>query len=98
MAYIRNAACASCTDFNYLETVFLQNFGLKVKNKSIYDMNSGEGQALISKYSLKFLPNAIITGDTNAYDALLQLWPQIGETGENNELYLTQAVIFQGQS
>ena len=74
---LNDSSCANCYNVT-AHLQILQSFGLQVVNITNYDINSTDGQSLISKYNITKVPTMLISPDAKYYQNLNTVWPQVG--------------------
>lgn len=83
---LTDKSCSECYQVTNHE-VILRQFGLSLNDKETIDRDSADGQGLVSKYQIKFLPTLILIGEVGAYPTLKAVWPQVG-TVEKDGTYV----------
>lgn len=88
LTYLTDVSCDECYDVTRHE-VALSNLGLPVRaeNSEALDVETAEGKELIKKYKIKYVPTVILQGDLVVYDALTQVWKNVG-TIEDDGVYV----------
>lgn len=88
LIYLTDVSCDECYDVIKHE-IALSNLGLPVRaeNSEALDIETAEGKELIKKYKIKHVPTIILQGDLVVYDALTQVWKNVG-TIEDDGAYV----------
>ncbi|MBI5465999.1 MAG: hypothetical protein HY974_01770 [Candidatus Kerfeldbacteria bacterium] len=89
--YLAYPGCTSCYDVSS-NTIPLQNLGVTVREDSTVSALSPEGQALVRRYNLRYLPTVLLEGDLDVYPQLQAVWPQVG-TREADGTYVLRAGV-----
>jgi len=83
---LNDSACTNCYDVNQ-HLQILQRFGVTTVNITRYDVNSTEGQGLVTKYNIKEVPTLLISPDVKYYQSLNTVWSPVG-TVESDGWYV----------
>lgn len=89
--YLNDSSCKNCYDVMIHKAILSGSFGVSLVNETVVDINSTEGKALISKYSIKVAPAFVMSPEAKYYAGLMQVWPSVG-TQETNEWYVFRNV------
>lgn len=87
MIYLNDSTCSECYDVMIHKQIVAGSFGVVLVNETLFDINSVEGKALVSKYNIKSVPTFILSPDAKYYVSLMQVWPSVG-TQESNGWYV----------
>ncbi len=88
-----NLVNSSCTFCSVVPgKAFLEKFGVSISSFSEIDFNSSEGQALISKYSIKKIPSMIFSEDLKYYPQIFTNLKTISSLESDNSLVLREIV------
>ncbi len=93
--YLNDSSCASCYDVFVHRFILRDNFGVFLSNETVLDINSSAGKALVSKYNITAAPMFIMSPDAKYYSGLMQVWPSVG-TSENNNWYVFRNITVIG--
>lgn len=74
---LNDSSCKTCYDPNAHFSI-LQRFGVAVVGNVTYDVNSTEGQALITKYNITKVPTILLSPDASYYQSLVTAWNPVG--------------------
>src|SRR3989344_2167585 len=77
LVILADPACTKCDDINNLVNQ-MKLSGIKIVEQKNISSSSSEGTALISKYTLGFVPTIILSKDAEAYPIINQAWEQLG--------------------
>lgn len=88
LIYLTDVSCDKCYDVTRHE-VALSNLGLLAgaENSRAVDVKTTEGKELVKKYKIEYIPTIILQGDLTLYDALTQVWKNVG-TVEDDGTYV----------
>lgn len=92
---LSDASCLECYDVKGHKAI-MQNFGLYVANEELIDVNSARGRQLISQYNIDLVPTIILTGDTQVYTGLANIWKQVGSIEDDQAMIFRQGVKSMG--
>ena len=87
---IRDPDCVKCGDLDNI-IAQIKSAGVRISNERNMSSKSPEGQDLIRKYNISFVPSLILSKDAGAYDIVQKAWPQIG-TKESDGSYILRLV------
>ncbi len=76
--YITDVSCKECYDVMLHEKALL-SLGTDIKDKTVIDINSDAGKALIKQYDIKTVPTIVLQGDLTPYTLLNQFWGRYGQ-------------------
>ncbi|MBI4154851.1 hypothetical protein HY498_02075 [Candidatus Woesearchaeota archaeon] len=82
--------CLECQDKSLQKTA-LKSLGISFVNENEYDVDSKEGRDLIKKYGVTKLPATILSKEASTYEALLQVWSQVGTIEGDGSYILRKA-------
>jgi hypothetical protein len=92
---IRDPLCQSCYDVdNHLKV--LNSFGIKIIETNDLTADSLEGQNLINKYKIQFLPTIVLSSEASVYSQLQKIWPQVGIIADDGSYIFTKGVAKMG--
>lgn len=74
---LNDNSCKTCYDPT-LHLQILDRFGVKVLNTTTIDINSTDGQNLISKYNITKVPTLLVSPEGSLYQNFNSVWPQVG--------------------
>lgn len=87
---IKDKLCQDCfAEDEYIK--ILKRFGLSVKETSVYDVTSTEGDALVKKYDISKVPTVLLSPSTAEYAAFKTAWSEVG-TIENDGWFIFREV------
>ncbi len=85
ITYLLDSNCLDCYDVKVNEQILMQ-YGLNLTSRS-FDINSGEGRALINKYNITKVPTFILSGgDLMNNSKLISVWPSVGSFESDGSL------------
>ncbi len=84
---IEASKCWACMDARDMLNYLNSRFGLIFTDLQVFDYNTIAAQMLIKDYGLRYLPAAIIVGDTNSYE-IFEHWEKIGGAAFDNAYVL----------
>ncbi|HIH13410.1 MAG: hypothetical protein QT02_C0004G0022 [archaeon GW2011_AR9] len=88
--------CLQCYRALTVNKPILLRLGLVLGQEKSIDISTAEAQGLIAKYNLSKIPTIIVTGDTEVYPYLAQIWAGVG-TIEKDQAYVLRKVELFGQ-
>ena len=88
--HLKDASCEKCNDMSFLAGQ-IKRAGVRIYEEKIIDVGSNEGQEIISKYKIDFVPSIILSKEASAYQVMQQAWPQIGSV-ESDGSYVLRMV------
>ncbi|MBI2102159.1 hypothetical protein HYT53_06125 [Candidatus Woesearchaeota archaeon] len=75
--HLKDASCEKCNDMGFLAGQ-IKRAGVSIYEEKIIDAGSNEGQEIISRYKIGFVPSIVLSKEASAYQVMQQAWPQIG--------------------
>jgi thiol-disulfide isomerase/thioredoxin len=84
---IVNSSCGDCLDINQLSDAIVSPNGMKaitLVNKTIYEADSPEAQALIKKYGITAIPTVLYSPEIAVYPGFESYWKQENSTVESD--------------
>jgi len=88
---LTDTSCSECYDVTKHQAI-LGQFGVPTQDQQVVDSRFSDGQELIVKYKVKLLPTIILTGDLQVYQALNNVWPQVGTIEEDGTYVFREGV------
>ena len=95
LTLISDKSCANCHDVTGHLKV-LPTYGVPVNGAKVVDRADSAGASLISKYGIKLLPTFVLEGDVDLYNALKQVWSQVGTVEKDGTLVFRDGVTSMG--
>lgn len=92
--YLKDSSCTICYDVK-LHKRILANFGIVPYEEVEIEINSEEGQELLSKYNITNVPTILLSPETSAYTQLDKSWSQVG-TKANDSWYIFRDLSIAG--
>ncbi|MBI2541822.1 hypothetical protein HYV80_03885 [Candidatus Woesearchaeota archaeon] len=86
LSYIKDSKCADCADLALLISQ-IKAAGIKIVDEKTFEAGSSQGNDLLKRYNLGFVPTIILSKDAESYSIMEQAWFQIG-TKENDGSYV----------
>ena len=87
---LKDPSCEKCADFTSL-TNEMKRAGIKITEEKSIDSASNEGENLIKKYNIGFVPAIILSKDASLYPIMQQAWPRLG-TIESDGSYVLRLI------
>ena len=87
--------CETCYDVGINQPI-LRRFGVPLDQSSVLDVGSDEGQKLVRDFRILSVPTFVIRGDTEIYQALKAVWPQVGTTEPDGTMVFRNGVTQMG--
>jgi len=66
ITYITNNSCTDCYNVTELKDIF-SSIGIYIESEKYVDVSSNEGESLLSKYSIKAIPTAVLSKEISDY-------------------------------
>jgi hypothetical protein len=85
---LTDLSCASCYNVSEHYSGLEQSGGMVFTNRTTYDANSTQGQALIKKYNITAVPTIVMSSDAMVYSGFDSYWVQIGTVESDGWLVL----------
>lgn len=85
---LENSGCDNCFDINQLLSS-IEGTGVAVTEQRTVNIDSEEGQTLVSKYNLQTAPALILSSDLEVYSQITEGWSQFGEVASDGN-YVTK--------
>lgn len=86
---VQDSSCDNCYNLDVLLNSLKQS-GVVITSERTVEMNSVEGQGLISQYSIQTIPTLILSSDLEIYGSgITGSWTQLGSV-ESNGYYVTR--------
>ena len=79
VTYLTDTSCADCYNVSLHKLVLEQSFGTQFKGEKYVDVSSTAGKSLVQKYNITLVPTVLLDKEADAYAALTQAWPQVGQ-------------------
>lgn len=86
-----NSSCADCFSADTLSDYIANNAGIDLVNKTTYELNSTEGQALVKKYNLTFVPTVLFSPELSVYPRFYSIWASQNNTVESDGWFVFRA-------
>lgn len=86
-----DGTCNGCYDTK-TNSQILRNFGLLDPDMKDFDARSVEGRSIINRYSVRYVPTVLISGDVEAYPSLVNIWPKVGSIEKDGTYILREGV------
>jgi len=77
LVLLTDVSCAECYDVNVNKQI-IASLGVALNSENVYDVNSGEGKALISKYNITKAPMILLSPNAEKYSSFVQAWKGVG--------------------
>jgi len=87
VTYLTDKSCATCYDVVSAQRSVLQRFGVGIASEQVLDVTDASAKSLITAYTIQDVPTIILSQEAGVYDALMQVWPQVG-TKESDGVYV----------
>lgn len=88
---LSDATCTECYSVDIHDEV-LDRLAMKPSQKTVVDIASDEGKALIENYTITAVPTILLRGDLTAYDTLQEIWTSVGTIEDDGTYVLRQGV------
>ncbi len=88
---VGDASCTECYSPDLHDQVF-ERLAMKPQNKSVIDVSSEEGKAMIEAYEITAVPTILLRGDLESYGTLQEIWSSVG-TIEDDGTYVLRAGV-----
>ena len=85
--YLTDSSCSICNDLKPLVNQ-IKSAGVKILDERLVVTSSDEGQDLIRKYKIDFVPTIILSKDASVYPIIKQEWPQVGSIEDDGSYVL----------
>lgn len=87
---IIDSSCAKCGDLaNFMNQ--LKFSGVKIIEEKEIELGSSEGQELVKKFNINFVPASVLSKEISVYDMIKQRWPLVGSV-EPDGSYVLRSV------
>jgi len=83
------ANCTDCFDISQIVGQ-LEQIGVSIAEQTVVEHTSEQGQALIDAYDIQGLPTLVFSSDIGEYDAVAQIWDNIGSVADDGSYVLRQ--------
>lgn len=94
--YLTDATCQNCYQPEVTQkNILTQSFGVKFNSERTVDVNSQEGQGLVSQYKITKVPTILMSPDVGQYAVIKQVWAQVG-TIETDGWYIFREMALLG--
>jgi len=90
MYNLKDTQCTLCSNLTLLSNQ-IKFSGIRITQEKNIEVNSSEGQDLIKKYKINFVPTIILSKDASVYDIMKQAWPRIGSIEDDGVYVLRSA-------
>lgn len=88
LIYLTDSTCSDCYDAQKVQRPILtQGFGVGLSSERTVDVNSAEGQSLVSQYKITKVPTILLSSDADQYINLKNVWKSVG-TVESDGRYV----------
>ena len=87
---LKDASCVKCNNLDVL-IAQIRSSGIKIYSQKNFTKDSPEGQEMIKKYKIDFVPSLVLSEEAGVYGIIQNAWAQIG-TKENDGNYVLRAV------
>lgn len=94
--YLTDNSCTDCYNVTLHKLVLQQSFGTQFKGEKYVDISSPSGKTLAQKYNITLVPTILLDKEAEAYDALEQAWPQIGQHFPDGTFVFQKVNLLQG--
>lgn len=81
ITYLIDSSCDNCYDVSIHKQILEGSYGVALINEKTVDINSIDGKALASKYSITKVPTIILSPEASYYPALVNVWTTQGGVG-----------------
>ncbi len=88
---IVNSSCSDCFSADTLSDYIANNAGIDLVNKTTYELNSTEGQALVKRYNLTFVPTVLFSPELSVYPRFYSIWTSQNNTVESDGWFVFRA-------
>ena len=75
--YVTDASCGACYNISLHDTAFA-NIGITIANRTVLDVSSAEGRALVGKYNITGVPTVLLSPETSVYSFMDSSWASVG--------------------
>ena len=86
-----NSSCTPCFDVAGVSDYLAQAGGIYLSNVTTYEINSTEGQTLVSKYGIDKIPAILYSPEASVYPAFTKGWLTLNSTIEKDGWYVFRA-------
>ncbi len=95
ITYLVDPSCGKCYDVT-INSLILKNYGINLTEKYV-NVNSTEGQSLISKYNITKYPTFVLSKEARSSASLVNVWLQVGTIENDGALVFRAPEIFEEQ-
>lgn len=79
LIYMADASCTDCYSAEQVQKPILtRGFGVGLASERSVDVNSSEGQGLVSQYKITKVPTILLSPDADQYVSLKNVWQSVG--------------------
>ncbi|MEK6845256.1 MAG: hypothetical protein AABY26_00740, partial [Nanoarchaeota archaeon] len=90
---IKDSGCTECYNATQNKLI-LEQFGLVFDKVKELDYTLAEAQGLIAKHKITKIPTIILTGDTDIYPSLAQVWKDVGSVESDGSYVFRKVEVF----
>lgn len=77
--YLTDSTCAECYKPEITQkNILTRGYGVGLQSERTVDINSVEGQNLVSQYKITSVPTILLSASVDQYTALKNVWPNVG--------------------
>lgn len=84
ITFLTDSNCSSCYDVKFHKEILSSQYGVFFENEKTVEANSKEGQALIAKYDIEYIPTVILSPEAVVYSSVLNIWESVGTMEPDN--------------
>ncbi len=93
MTVIKDEGCTQCYNATQNKLI-LEQFGIVFEKVKELDYNLAEAQGLIAKHKITKIPTIVLTGDTDIYPSLAQVWKDVGSVESDGSYVFRKVEVF----